>query len=144
MDELSKKRLNINNMALIKQGEKLMLLVRRDRRSTEEIAEAMGIDKSYLPRLYKMDVLPPKPLRSAAAVFQVPESYFLEVVEIPDTLAEPQRPYGSAVPTDELERLRAENEHLRAEIARLARTLEQEKSLSADLAEALKNLSKRG
>ncbi len=130
-------------MALIKQGEKLMLLVKRDPRNTEEIADAMEIDKSYLPRLYKMDILPPKPLRKAAAVFQVPESYFREAVEIPDTLAEPQRPYKNAG-DDEMERLRAENENLRAEIARLTQTLDKEKAMSADLAEALKNLSKRG
>lgn len=116
-------------MALIKQGEKLMLLVKRDPRNTEEIAEAMEIDKSYLPRLYKMDILPPKPLRKAAAVFQVPESYFREAVEIPDTLAEPQRPYQNA--GDELERLRAENDSPGAEIVRLPQTLDKEKSLSA-------------
>ena len=130
-------------MSLIKQGEKLMLLVKRDSRSTEEIAEAMEIDKSYLPRLYKMDILPPKPLKKAAAVFQVPESYFLETVEMPDTLAEPQRPYAQSAVDVEIIRLRAENDQLRAEIDRLTRTLEKEKSLSADLAEALKNLSKR-
>ena len=42
-----------------------MLLVKRDSRNTEEIAKAMGIDKSYLPKLYKLDKLPPKPLRKA-------------------------------------------------------------------------------
>lgn len=120
-----------------------MLLVKRDTRSTKEIADGMGIDKSYLPKLYKMEELPIKPLRKAMAFFQVPESYFLEDVEMPSELAEPQRPYERAVPGDDAARLQAENEALRAEIARLNRMLEQEKSLSANLSEALKNLSKR-
>lgn len=128
-------------MPSIKQGEKLMLLVKRDSRNTEEIAKAMGIDKSYLPKLYKLDKLPPKPLRKAIAVFQVAENYFLDSGEMPSAVAEPGRAYPQA--ETGLERLQAENEHLRHEVARLTRMLEQEKALSADLAEALKNLSKR-
>lgn len=118
-----------------------MLLVKRDERNTDEIAKAMGIDKSYLPKLYKLEKLPPKPLRKAMAVFQVAENYFLETGEAPSSVAEPGRAYKNA--GTEMERLQAENENLRNEIARLTRMLDQEKALSADLAEALKNLSKR-
>jgi len=130
----------MNDMETIRQGEKLMILVKRDARSTEEIAKAMEIDKSYLPRLYKMDKIPIKPLRKAAAVFHVPESYFTESEENPDIAAEPGAEYR-AVP--ETTRLREEIAALREEIARLTKMLEQEKAISANLAEALANLSKR-
>ncbi len=130
-------------MATIRQGEKLMILVKRDQRSTEEIAEAMDLDKSYLPRLYKMDKLPAKPLRKAAAFFHVPESYFTEDNETPDIAAEPDAEYRTASGQNETARLRGEIAALREEISRLAKMLEQEKSINANLAEALANLSKR-
>ena len=128
-------------MASLTQGEILLILVKRDGRPAEAIADAMGVDKSYLPKLYKLEKLPPKPLRKAMAVFQVAENYFLETGEAPSSVAEPGRAYKNA--GTEMERLQAENENLRNEIARLTRMLDQEKALSADLAEALKNLSKR-
>lgn len=121
-----------------------MILVKRDQRSTTEIAEAMGVDKSYLPKLYKMDKLPSKPRRRAAAVFHVPESYFTENEEDPDIAAEPEAEYRAAAPgQNETARLREELAALREELARLTKMLEQEKSINANLAEALANLSKR-
>ncbi len=134
-------QLTIRHMTPIRQGEKLLLLVKRDTRSTEEIAKAMGVDKSYLPRLYQKEKLPPKPLRSAMVVFGVPESYFTENPEPRDMVSEPDAVYRTA--TSETARLRAEIAGLREEMARLAKMLEQEKKVSADLAEALRNLSKR-
>lgn len=127
-------------MATIRQGEKLMILVKRDQRSTEEIAKAMEVDKSYLPRLYKMDKLPRKPLRKAAAVFHIPESYFTENEENPDIASEPDAEYR---PVSEAARLREEIAAMREEITRLTKMLEQEKTINANLAEALANLSKR-
>ena len=131
--------LTISHMTPIRQGEKLLLLVKRDSRSSEEIAEAMGVDKSYLPRLYQKEKLPPKPLRSAMAVFQVPESYFTEQTESVDAVSEPGAVYQTAAA--ETARLREEIAALREEIARLGKMLEMEKKMSADLAEALRNLS---
>ena len=128
-------------MTPIRQGEKLLLLVKRDTRSTEEIAKAMGVDKSYLPRLYQKEKLPPKPLRSALRVFGVSESYFTENAETRDMASEPDVEYRTTV--SETARLREEIAGLREEITRLAKMLEQEKKISADLAEALRNLSKR-
>ena len=128
-------------MTPIRQGEKLLLLVKRDSRSTEEIAKAMGVDKSYLPRLYQKEKLPSKPLRSAMAVFRVPESYFTENAGTDDMVSEPDAVYRTAA--SETARLREEIAGLREEIARLAKMLEQEKKISADLAVALRNLSKR-
>jgi hypothetical protein len=125
-------------MTPIKEGEKLMLLVKRDPRSTEEIALALGLDKSYLPKLYKMDVLPRKPLQKAMAVFQVSADYFTENAESQGAVAEGDAIYGAFE-----KRLQAENDHLKQEIARLTKMLEQEKNVNAHLAEALVNLSKR-
>lgn len=125
-------------MQSIKEGEKLMLLVKRDLRTTEEIAHALGIDKSYLPRLYKMDRLPRKPLHKAVTVFNVSATYFTENVEISTGVAEEGATYGTAE-----KRLLAENIALREENKRLSKMLEQEKSINAHLAEALANLSKR-
>jgi hypothetical protein len=138
MEKVSKYR----NMMSILQGEKLLLLVRRDRRSAEEIAQAMDIDKSYLPKLYKMEILPPKPFKKAMEVFHVSESYFTENVEI---VSEPSATYRrSGLPsTEEMAHLEEENEALRTEIARLRQMLEKEKNISANLSEALVNLSKR-
>lgn len=115
-----------------------MLLVKRDPRSTEEIALALGLDKSYLPKLYKMDVLPRKPLQKAMAVFQVSADYFTENAESQGAVAEGDAIYGAFE-----KRLQAENDHLKQEIARLTKMLEQEKNVNAHLAEALVNLSKR-
>lgn len=125
-------------MLSIKEGEKLMLLVKRDPRSTEEIAAALGLDKSYLPKLYKMDKLPRKPLQKATAVFQVSATYFTENEEPLSTVAEEEMTYGATE-----KRLQAENDALKQELARLTKMLEQEKKVSAHLAEALMNLSKR-
>jgi len=129
----------VENMSIIKQGEKLMLLVKRDSRMTEEIATAMNIDKSYLPRLYKMDVLPPKPFQKALEVFGVSAAYFLEGHPAPMIMTEPDSPYHNKA----LEKLQTEMNDLRDELSRLTKMLEQEKAINANLAEALKNLSKR-
>ena len=125
-------------MTPIKEGEKLMLLVKRDDRTTEAIADALGLDKSYLPKLYKMEKLPRKPLQKAMAEFQVTASYFTENVENPSSVAEGDITYGATG-----KRLEAENAVLREEISRLTKMLEQEKGINAHLAEALANLSKR-
>ena len=125
-------------MTPIKEGEKLMLLVKRDSRNTEKIAEALGLDKSYLPKLYKMDKLPRKPLQKAMAVFQVTAAYFMENAENTSGVAEGETVYGATE-----KRLLAENDALKQEIAKLTKMLEQEKNVNAHLAEALVNLSKR-
>ena len=130
-------------MESIKQGEKLMLLVKRDPRNNEEVAEAMGVDKSYLPKLYKMERLPRKPLQRAQEVYGVPEAYFLGEEAASSMVAEPSAVYRSTA-SIELARAQEEISTLRDEIAKLERMLEQEKSTSALLAEALRNLSQRG
>lgn len=132
-------------MNLQKQGEILLILVKRDGRSAEEIAEAMEIDKSYLPRLYKMDVLPRKPLERAKAVFADAEKLFAEAGEKISRVEEPISTYRTAAPptAGSPEYLQEENTALREEIARLTKMLEQEKETNKALAEAILNLSKR-
>jgi hypothetical protein len=132
-------------MAALNQGEKLLLLVRRDPRSTEEIAAGIGIDKSYLPKLYKAEKLPRKSLQKAAAFFQVEEKYFTEGGENEGSVAEPVSTYrtSSLAEGSDLARLSEENAALRDEVLRLNKLLEQEKAVSANLSEAIMNMSKR-
>lgn len=128
----------------MKQGEKLLILVRRDPRSSEEIAEALSVDKSYLPRLYKLEKLPPKPLRKAQEVFGVPLTYFVGEPEGLSIVSEPTEKYNPTMLAEgDLARLQVEIAGLREEIARLSRMLEQEKSINKDLSEAILNMSKR-
>lgn len=128
----------------MKQGEKLMILVKRDRRSSEEIAEAMHVDKSYLPKLYKLEKLPPKPLQKAQEVFGVSLAYFVGISETGPMVSEPGEQYHpTGLPEGDLARLQAEIAALREEMAKLAKLLEQEKSINKDLSEAILNMSKR-
>lgn len=129
----------------MKQGEKLLILVRRDPRSSEEIAEAMGVDKSYLPKLYKLEKLPPKPLARAQEVFGVSPAYFTEIPEQPSSLAEPGKTYDvlSDNTQADIARLQQEMEALRAEMERLRTLLEHEKNVNAALSEAILHMSKR-
>lgn len=124
----------------MKQGEKLLLLVRRDARSSEDIAEAMGVDRSYLPKLYKLEKLPPKPLRRAQEVFGVSLTYFLGEEEPKSLVAEPDVAYRA---NHEKDRLLAEIAALKEEVAQLKKAVEQEKGINAALSEAILNMSKR-
>lgn len=81
MAGIQKRAAIIADSSTTNQGERLLLLVKRDGRSTLEIASAMGVDKSYLPKLYKMDKLPKKSMVRACQVFDVPESYFTHTGE---------------------------------------------------------------
>lgn len=124
----------------MKQGEKLLILVRRDNRSSEEIAKAMGVDRSYLPKLYKLEKLPPKPLRRAQEVFGVSLAYFLGEEEPKILVSEPSLPYQAH---NEKEKLLAEIAALKEEIAQLKKALEQEKGINTALSEAILNMSRR-
>ena len=142
MDNKFKKR----KMTLSKQGEILLILVKRDGRNAEEIAESMGIDKSYLPKLYKMDRLPRKPLERARMAFPDAEIYLTEFGEKRSVVEEPASVYRTtggpqnADTTQLMEEIAA----IRTEIARLNQELEQQKAVNVNLAEAILNLSKRG
>lgn len=131
-------------MEPIREGEKLMLLVKRDPRNNEQVAEAMGVDKSYLPKLYKMERLPRKPRLRAQEVFSVSEAYFVgDESASSGVVAEPAAVYRTSGSAD-WARTQEEISALREEVAKLERMLEQEKSTNALLAEALRNLSQRG
>jgi len=120
-----------------------MLLVKRDPRSNEEVAEAMHVDKSYLPKLYKMERLPRKPLQRAQEVYGVSKAYFTgEDSDSGGMVAESRGTYSPSRSVDsEWARMQAEISTLREEISKLERMLEQEKSINENLAIALKNLS---
>ncbi len=133
-------------MTLTKQGEILLILVKRDGRSAEEIADLLGIDKSYLPKLYKMDRLPRKPLHKVIDVFPGMEPYFTETGRTYSGVSEPQSPYRTSETgprQEEIAQLIRENAAIRAELDRLNQDFEQQKLISANLAEAIANLTKR-
>lgn len=132
-------------MASLTQGEILLILVKRDGRPAEEIAEALGVDKSYLPKLYKMDKLTRKPLVRAREIFADAEQYFAEKGEKPATVEEPRAEYRTAAATNaaEIERLQRENAGLHTEIAQLRQELERLNEKNDKLTEAVVNLSKR-
>ncbi|MBX2891537.1 MAG: hypothetical protein KF734_11450 [Saprospiraceae bacterium] len=131
-------------MASLTQGEVLLILVKRDGRPAEQIAEAMDVDKSYLPKLYKMERLPRKPFERAKAIFPEAEKYFAESAEKMSRVEEPPSIYRTSIePPADMERLLAENAALREEIAHLSKMLEQEKETNKTLAEAILNMSKR-
>lgn len=132
-------------MALLTEGEILLILFKRDKRSAKKFAEAMGIDKSYLPKLYKMDKLPHKRLEVAKAVFADAEKLFSAFGEKVDSVEEPRPKYQAANPAGsaEIAQLKEQFAVLQDEIAHLRQELEQQKSLSANLAQALANITKR-
>lgn len=132
-------------MASLKQGEILLILVKRDGRPAEEIAGDMDIDKSYLPKLYKKDKLPRKPLERAKVIFADAEKYFAEKGEKLTVVEEPQAIYrtASAANAAELERLEKENTDLQAQVARLKEELGKLSVRNDQLTETVYNLSKR-
>lgn len=132
-------------MASLKQGEMLLILVKRDGRSADEIAKAMKVDKSYLPKLYKKDKLPRKPLERAMAVFADAEKYFTEKGEKLPVVEEPRAEYRTAATFNAaaMERLLEENRSLKGEIALLRVELEKLNLKNDRLTETIFNLSKR-
>ena len=132
-------------MASLTQGEILLILVKRDGRPAEAIADAMGVDKSYLPKLYKMDKLPRKPLERAMTVFADAEKFFAEKGEKLSVVEEPRAAYRTAAASNAAEPgyLQQENADLRGEVARLRQELEKLNEKNDKLTEAVLNLSKR-
>ena len=135
----------IRKMTLSKQGEILLILVKRDGRNADDIADAMGIDKSYLSKLYKMDKLPRKPLEKARTAFPEAELYLTEFGEKRSLVEEPTSVYRAPGNPKSLDtaQLMEEIAASRTEIARLNQELEQQKAVNVNLAEAILNMSKR-
>jgi hypothetical protein len=133
-------------MLSLTQGETLLILVKRDGSPAEKIAKALKVDKSYLPKLYKMEFLPPKPLRMAKSLFSNSEHYFSETGQKTGMVEEPRAVYHTAahaVEAAESAQLARENAALREEIAQLRRTIENLNIKNGQLTEAVFNLSKR-
>lgn len=67
---MMKSRIEIN------QGDVLGLLIKKDRRKSSEIAEAMGYHVKYLPALINMNMLPDDAISAACRVFNVSPHVF--------------------------------------------------------------------
>lgn len=125
----------------VHQGEVLMLLVKRSGLEGLEVSKRMGINQSYLSKLYKSASLTHKVRISAARVLGVDISVFDDGlgyaypsgVEAP--LREPDQVYDAI--DAEIERLKDEN-------ARLASELLREREMSDDLRALLKILAAKG
>ncbi len=128
------------------EGETLLILVKRDGRSAEEIADDMGIDKSYLPKLYKMDKLPRKPMDRALAIFKDAARHFAEAGDKTSFVEEPRAVYRTTAGSDapNLERIQKEMAELQEVVARLQRAWENLNDKNDKLTETVYNLSKRG
>lgn len=131
---------------LLTEGETLLILVKRDGRSAEEIAKDMGIDKSYLPRLYKMDKLTGKPRERARVVFKDAKKYFPESADELSLVKEQQAVYHTTAASNaaELERIQKEMADLQEVVAKLQRAWENLNERNDKLTETVYNLSKRG
>ncbi len=77
------------------QGETLMLLVHRSKKTASEVCAGLEINPSHLSRLYRSELLTENIRRRAAKFFQVPESVFKdgEVGEGDSVVNEPPARY---------------------------------------------------
>lgn len=131
-----------NESALKTEGEALMLLVRRSGMKGVEAARALGIKPESLSRMYQRQRLTEKVKVAASKVFGVPLSYFLAARPAPLTTAsEPSAPYTTAL--DRAAALEKENQLLRDEPEEMRRRLVEEKLISDDLSEKLRQVTKR-
>ena len=60
----------------IHQGDVLLLLSRKDRRSVQQIADEMGIGRTYLSRLFNLTTLPNQIISAACDTFNVTPDVF--------------------------------------------------------------------
>lgn len=58
------------------QGEKLLILITRDGRTSEEIMRDLGYERTYLSRLCKQDRLPRRAVDNAIRVYGLPQDFF--------------------------------------------------------------------
>lgn len=123
-------------MTISNQGEKLLLLVKRDSRSVDEISTAMGITSTYLPKLYKKQILSRGVILAAAQTFNVSESYF---GNSPDILQETSPDYRTPTEAElvEKDRLAAEVSKQKALIEKLIEEGRKKDALNQELTEAL-------
>lgn len=128
----------MNNEKEVHQGEILMLLVRRSGKEGAEVANAMGINQSYLSRLYKSKKLTNKVKASACRVLGVDIPIFETGLgyDVLDKITEVRES------SEQYESLKKEVEALRAEVKRLAEENERERGLSEDLRKLLLKLTK--
>lgn len=114
-----------------KQGEILMILVRRSDVEAQDIAAEMDIDPSYLSRLYHKSVLPKSIIAKACSFFGVTPDYFNETIDI-----SAENPRSKKVYTEsDIAKMESTIEELRMDLQR-------EKKMTSELSEALSNITK--
>ena len=94
-----------------KQGEILLILVRRSGMEGKDVAIKLDIDPAYLSRLYKKETLPRSIIDKAAKLFGVDSVYFSQTA---DLVSEPLEKYEAESMRAEIERLKKENQELKA------------------------------
>lgn len=123
-----------------KNGEILLVLVRRSGLEGREVAAKLGIDPATLSRLYKKDHLSKSIIDSASELFGVDKSIFETGLgyEIPDLKAE----FGE--PNEEYKALQEEVDRLHDEVRRLSAEVAREKGINEDLRKLLLKISGAG
>lgn len=106
------------------EGEILMLLVKRSGKEGKDVAKQMGINQSYLSKIFNLQSLTPKIKRAASQVLGVDEAVFEQGVGyvLPEAatqqVSEPRGKYekGSGLSAAEVARLMEEHSKERARL----------------------------
>ncbi len=141
----------IAKMKITNQGERLLILVKRDKMSTDEIAAAMGVTSTYLPKLYKKQILSNKIVDAACTVFGVDHSYFKSEGDI---LEEPAPTYKASINSEppsekelallaEVQRLKQQVYDKAEEIIKLLEEKDELKQEKKELMDLLKESMKK-
>ena len=102
----------------IKEGEKLLLLIRRSKRQVKDVAEDLEIKPTSLSRMFKSESLTLKIKKRASALFGVPDGYF-EPGDQADEVNEETPAYVRTYTSEEVKRLTKELEEAKREALEL-------------------------
>ena len=87
----------MDNTKKVREGEILMLLVKRSGKEGREVADALGITPGYLSTLYKSEMIRMALKKRVAEYFNVGvevfDSEFMNDVPVPDMVGEPEVKY---------------------------------------------------
>lgn len=132
----------------MKQGEKLLLLIRRSGKQVKEVAEAFDVLPTSLSRMFKSETLTIKVKKKAISFFELSEGYFDEI-DPQDTgnsgiVQEPDVQY---LPIEQrIKALRAQADRSRDKVIKgllsVIDDLQEDNQELKDIIEQLSNLSK--